>query len=255
MIDIGFWGQKFVLVFFRVLSMIWLLPLFSSKTVSIGFKAGLSLLVAFLLLDSSASGPDLDGNAYLISIAIAKEVLIGLSVGFFVRILFSMVSAAGEIISLQTGLSFARFMDPTLGSQVTVLEQIKNLLAVLIFLGIDGHHVVLKAIAVSLKEIPPGCAVIRATLFQQLIDSTGKIFAAGLKVCAPIVVTLFLVELALGLLSRMIPQVNVFIEGASIKVLIGLTMFAISLNLIVPVIAQLFKGMDMEILRLMRSMA
>lgn len=254
MIDIGFLGQKFVLVFFRVLAMIWLLPLFSSKAISIGFKAGLSILIAFLLLDSTAAGPDLDGNAYLISLAIAKEMLIGLSVGFFVRILFSMVSVAGEIVSLQSGLSFSRVMDPALGSQVTVLEQIKNLLAILIFLGIDGHHVVLKAIAVSLREIPPGCAVVRMSLFQQLIESTGKIFSAGLKICAPIFVTLFLVDLALGLLARMIPQVNVFIEGASIKILIGVTMFAVSLNLIVPVIGRLFSGMDVEILRIMRSM-
>jgi flagellar biosynthetic protein FliR len=177
---------------------------------------------------------------------------VGLSIGFFVRLLFAMVSAAGELVSMQSGLSFARSMDPTLAVSATVVEQFQSLLTTLIFLGIDGHHIVLKGLARSLREVPPGSIVIRPALFQYMVESTGGLFAASLKICAPVVVTLFLVDLAMGILARLIPQVNVFIEGASIKVLLVMVVFAVSLNLIVPVIGGLFRGMDGEILKILR---
>jgi flagellar biosynthetic protein FliR len=249
--DIGFEAQKFILVFFRTVSMIWLLPLFQSRSVSVGYKAGLSLIIAFLLFQP-VSVPDFGGDAYLLLLSIAKEVLIGLSVGFFVRLLFSMVSAAGEFVSMQAGFSFARSMDPALMANVTILEQFKGLLALMVFFGIDGHHAVLKSLAVSLKEVPPGSVAAKPALFQFMVDSTGRLFGASLKICAPVVVALLLTELALGILARMIPQINMLIEGASVKVLVTLAVLAFSLNLIVPVIGGLFRGMDTEILRIIR---
>ncbi|MGD0232223.1 MAG: flagellar biosynthetic protein FliR [Syntrophorhabdales bacterium] len=253
MVDITLEGQKFVLVFFRVVSVIWLLPLFQSAGgISAAYKAGLALLVAFLLFES-VPAPDLHGDALLLLIAVSKEFLIGLAMGFFVRILFAAVSAAGEVVSMQSGLSFARAMDPVNMTQTTVLEQFMNMLAIIIFLGIDGHHILLRAVAASLKQIPPGAVAVRPALFQFLIESTGKIFGASLKICAPVIVTLFLMELALAILARLIPQVNVFVEGASMKILVTLTMLTISLNLMVPVIAGLFRGMDNEMLKIIRS--
>ncbi len=253
MLDIGLETEKFVLVFVRVLAMIWLLPLFDSRTVAAGYKMALSLIIAFLLFQNVAD-PAVAGDSYLLLLGVAKEVLIGISIGFFVRVLFAMVTAAGELMSMQSGLSFARAMDPTMLANVTVLEQFQSLLAIMIFLGIDGHHVLLRGISVSLKEIPLGAVVVRPALFQYMVSATAKLFAASLKICAPVVVTLFLVDLALGMLARMIPQVNVFIEGASMKILITVGLLAVSLNLIVPVIAGLFRGMDTEILKILRCL-
>jgi flagellar biosynthetic protein FliR len=253
LVDIGLETQKFILVFVRVLSMIWLLPLFQSRSISAGYKTGLSLIIAFLLFQS-ISMPDLKGDGYRILVAVGQEVLIGLSVGFLVRVLFSMVSAAGELVSMQSGLSFARSMDPTMMANVTVLEQFQSLLAMMIFLGIDGHHAVLKGISASLRQVPPGSIAVKPALFQYLVGSAGGLFAASLRICAPVVVTLFLVDLALGILARLIPQINVFIEGASVKMLVTLGMLAISLNLMVPVIGGLFRGMDLEILKIIKSM-
>jgi flagellar biosynthesis protein FliR len=253
LIDIGLDAQKFILVFVRVLSMIWLLPLFQSRSISAGYKAGLSLLIAFLLFQS-VPVPDFHGDGYQIIVAVGQEILIGLSIGFVVRVLFSMVSAAGELVSMQSGLSFARSMDPTMMANVTVLEQFQSLLAMMIFLGIDGHHTVLKGISASLKQVPPGSVALKPGLFQYLVGSVGGLFAASLRICAPVVVTLFLVDLALGILARLIPQVNVFVEGASVKMLVTLGMLAISLSLMVPVIGGLFQGMDGEILKIIKNM-
>jgi flagellar biosynthesis protein FliR len=252
LIDIGLEAENFLLVFFRVLSMLWLLPIFQSRSVAAGYKAGLSLVIAFLLYQS-VSSPDVQGDPYLLLLLVGQEVFIGLSIGFFVRLLFGMVSAAGELLSMQSGLSFARVMDPTMAANVTVLEQFKSVLATMIFLGVDGHHIILRGLSVSLKQVPPGAIAIKPALFQYMIAASGKLFGASLKICAPVVVTLFLVDIALGILARLIPQVNVFIEGASIKILITIGVLALSLNLIVPVISSLFRGMDTEILRILKA--
>jgi flagellar biosynthesis protein FliR len=251
--DVGLEGEKFILVFFRVLSVLWLLPLFQSRTISAGYKAGLSLLITFLIY-GGVTAPQLQGDTYLLLLAVAREILIGLTIGFMVRIMFSMINASGEVIAMQAGLSFSRTVDPIQSVQVTVIEQFTNLLGIMIFLGIDGHHTVIRSLSVTLREIPPGAAVARMALFQYLIQFSGKLFAAALKICAPVIVTLFLVEIALGLLSRLIPQVNVFVEGASLKILLSLIMLAFSLNLIVPIIGGLFKGMDGEILKIIRCL-
>lgn len=251
MINIGLEAEKFILVYFRVLSVLWLLPIFQSRSVAAGYKAGLGLVIAFLLYQN-VSAPDVHGDPYLLLLLIGKEVFIGLSIGFLVLLLFTMVSAAAQLVSMQSGLSFARVMDPALGTGETVLEQFKSVLTTLIFLGIDGHHAVLKGLSVSLRDVPPGAMVLKPELYQFILVATGRLFAASFKILAPVVVTLFLVDLALGILARMIPQVNVLVEGASIKILVTISMLAISLNLIVPVIGNIFRGMDTDILKIIR---
>jgi flagellar biosynthetic protein FliR len=246
--------QRFLLIFTRVVAVLWLLPLFSSRAVSVPFKAGLSLLIAYLLFDSMAIGQSLSSDPYLMLLFVFKEVFIGLAIGFSVRVLFVAVNVAGEIISIQSGFSFARFMDPTSMSQVTVIEQIKNLLAMLLFLATDAHHILIKAMVSSFKDVPIGTVTMQQSFFQYLITATGKVFVTGFKIGAPIIVTLLFVELALGMLSRMIPQINIFIEGVPLKILVTVAMFSLSLGVIAPVIVNMFRGMDGEILRVFRMM-
>ena len=136
----------------------------------------------------------------------------------------------------------------------SVLEQFGNILAIMIFFALDAHHILLSALAASFTQVPVGAVALKGGLFHYLIDMTGKLFSLGLKIGAPVIVTLFLVELALGLLSRMIPQINVFVEGIPLKIIITLLMLSLSLNFMVPVIAGIFKGMDVHILRIFRMM-
>jgi len=246
--------QRFLLIFTRVVAVLWLLPLFSSRAVSVPFKAGLSLLIAYLLFDAMAIGQSLSSDPYLMLLFVFKEVFIGLAIGFSVRVLFVAVNVAGEIISIQSGFSFARFMDPTSMSQVTVIEQIKNLLAMLLFLATDAHHILIKAMVSSFKDVPIGTVTMQQSFFQYLITATGKVFVTGFKIGAPIIVTLLFVEIALGMLSRMIPQINIFIEGVPLKILVTVAMFSLSLGVIAPVIVNMFRGMDGEILRVFMMM-
>jgi len=254
MVDIGVNGQKFILVFFRIASILWLLPLFSSMFISTAYKAGLSLIIAFLLFDLVSVNQPLVADPYLMALLIVKEVFVGLTISFLVRILFVMVYAAGEISALQTGFAFARFMDPISMTQVSVLESFQNILAVVIFFAIDAHHVLIKGMILSFRELPIGAITLNLPLFQHLGAMAGKIFTVGLRIGAPLIVTLFAVDLALGLLSRMVPQVNVFVEGMPLKILITFAVLSFSLSVVVSGVANIFRGIDADVLKLMRLM-
>jgi len=247
-------GLKFIVIFFRVASIFWFLPIFSLKSVPMPYKIGFSLCITMVFLDVVTIDTALISNAYLMGLQILKEIFIGLTISYFVRTLFTIVYMAGEVAAIQTGFSFARVMDPFNMTQSSVLEQLMNLLAIMIFFAIDAHHVLIKGILLSFKELPVGTLSMNKTLLNQIIELTGKIFSIGIKIGAPIVVTLFVIEIALGLLSRLIPQINVFIEGMPIKILITMMVLGFSLSAIVPNIAALFGGMDREFLRIIRNM-
>lgn len=250
--DIGIDVQRFVLIFFRILSILWLLPIFATRAVSMPYKAGLSLILSYTVFEFGGTRLDTPYDSIYLPILIIKEVFIGLTISFFVRTLFMMVFAAAEMASLQTGFSFARFMDPITMSQVSVMEQFKNILTILVFFATDAHHTLIRGIFLSFKELPLAGVVLNNNLLNYVVYMTGRIFSVGLKISAPLTVTLFIVELALGLLSRLIPQINVFIEGMPIKILITMLVLSFSLGITVTAIAALFNGIEPEILRIMR---
>ena len=252
--DIGLAGHKIILIFFRVAGVFWLLPIFSGRSIPAGYKAGLSLLIALLMFENVPLSNVPLADPYYLALLVVKESIIGLTIGFFVRVLFTSVYVAGEMAALQAGLGLARLMDPSMGTQVTELSQILNLLALLIFFSTDAHHIVLRGLFLSFKEVPLGAASFKGPLFEYLIQMTGKVFSMGLRIGAPLIVTLFLAELSLGILSRLVPQVNVFVEGMPVKIMITVAMLSFSLSLLVPLLSGMFKGMDGEIPRIIRLM-
>lgn len=253
-IAITFEIQKFLLVFFRVAAVIFMVPIFSSRVVSAIFKGGLSLLIAYLLFDLVKMNFTAQQDPFILLIMSLKEVFIGATIGFIVRLVFNSASMSAELISLQSGLSFARFMDPVSQQQISIIEQIKNLIAVLIFFVIDAHHMLIQGIAYSLNTLPVGSAALNASLAGYLIKATASLFGAAFRIGAPVIVTLFLVELSFGIMSRMIPQANVFVDAIPAKILITVLMLGLSLGYIVPSIASLFRGLETDFIRVIRMM-
>jgi flagellar biosynthetic protein FliR len=168
---------------------------------------------------------------------------------------FSAIYAAGDVIALQTGLSFARFMDPSMMAQVSVIESFKNLLAIIVFFTVDAHHLLIRALSKSFDEIPLGVFFIKPPLFGFLVEIAGRIFALGLKIGAPVIFVLMLVEIILGLLARMVPQMNIFIEGLPLKILVSFVILSLSLSFAVPYIGSIFLGVERDVLRLMRLLS
>jgi flagellar biosynthetic protein FliR len=243
---------KYILIFFRVLAILWLLPIFSMRSISVVFKVGFALVTAFLITEFVSYSGGLAADPYALVLAIARETLIGLSIGFAIRLLFMIVQATGEIISYQTGFAFARVVDPFTSAQSSVLEQFQYLLGVMIFFSVDAHHIVVRGLYASFKELPLGTATFSAGLFNYFIVATGRIFSLGLKFGAPLVVALFLIELSLGLLSRMMPTMNIFVEGLPVKVFVSLTVLSFALGFMAPALGSMFRGIDSEYLRVLR---
>ena len=115
--------SKYVLIFFRILAMLWLLPIFSMRSVSVMFKVSFSLAISFLIVEVVSYPVDFAGNGYALLLAVVTEILIGLAISFAMRLLFAVIQATGEIIGFQTGFAFARVIDPVSSGQTSVLEQ------------------------------------------------------------------------------------------------------------------------------------
>ena len=170
-------------------AVLFMIPLFASRSVSALFKGGLSLMIAYLLYDLVKAPATVQQDSFLLFVLCAKEVFIGATIGFVVRLVFVSASMSGEIISLQAGLGFARFMDPYSQQQVSLLEQIKNLIALLVFFVIDAHHMLIKGIAYSLQELPIGAMSLNSSLAGFLVKATGEHLRVGLQDRPPIIVT------------------------------------------------------------------
>lgn len=244
----------YFLIFVRVAAVFWLLPLFAVRNVSIYFKAAFSLVVTFVLAEVIPAPEIAMDNPYVLLLAIGKETLLGMTIGFSIRILFTAVQAAGEIISIQTGFSFARVVDPLSGAQTGVLDQFQYLLALMVFFAVDGHHLIVRGLYDSYRQLPLGTPVVSKGLIDYIITSTASIFSLGLKIGAPVVVALLLVELSLGLLSRMMPQMNIFVEGLPVKIFVGLSILSFSLSFITPTLVGMFTGIKGEFVRVLRLM-
>lgn len=244
----------YFLIFVRVASVFWLIPLFTVRNVSVYFKAAFSLVVTFVLMEVVPPPAISMDDPYILLLAIAKEALLGMTIGFSIRILFTAVQAAGEMVSIQTGFSFARVMDPFSGTQQGILDQFQYLLALMVFFSVDGHHLIVRGLSDSYKQLPLGTPVVSKGLIDYIITSTGSIFSLGLKIGAPVIVALLLVELSLGLLSRMMPQMNIFVEGLPVKIFVGLSILSFSLSFIVPTLVGLFSGIQTEFVRILRFM-
>lgn len=183
-------------------------------------KIGLTVLIAFALFPSVAI-PAGNGNA-LVTAIIAREIVIGLSLGFAVRALIAGAEFAGHLSGYQIGFSYGATIDPQNGVRNTMLATLYGMLATLGFLAINGHHMLLRALAVSYSGLPIGMGGISGTLLTSVRDIMALVFVVGARLAAPIVIVLLVVEVAVGLISRTSPSLNFMIIGYPIRLVIGL---------------------------------
>ncbi len=183
-------------------------------------KIGLTVLVALALFPSVAI-PRGDGNA-LVTAIIAREVVIGLSLAFAVRALIAGAEFAGHLSGFQIGFSYGATVDPQNGVQNTMLATLYSLLATLGFLAINGHHLLLRALAASYNGLPIGMGQVNGSLLAMVREIMALVFTVGVRLAAPIVIVLLVVEVAVGLISRTSPSLNFMIIGYPLRLVIGL---------------------------------
>jgi flagellar biosynthetic protein FliR len=213
----------YLLVFARVGSMVMLLPAIGEMGVPSRVRLVLALAIAFALTPTvqGAYPATVPQSTVALVIMIVQEVTAGVLVGAMARIIMSSLQVAGYLISSQIGLSYAQTLDPTQNTQGAVVGNFMTLLGTVMVFATDLHHLAIGAIAGSYKMIPPGGRLPTSDMLQLVVQLTSSSFALGFQLAAPFLVFGFAVYAALGVLARLMPQLQVFFVAVPINIVAG----------------------------------
>lgn len=226
--------RVFLLIFARTAAMISLIPYFAQRGIPVVLRVFISLAVAFLIY--LAVGEELviySPDDMLISVVM--EVLVGLALGLLVSIFFTIFLMAGEFVSRQAGLMLARLFDPAFEEQVNIIGQFYTMVAMVLYLTIDGHHLLFRGLADSFEMIPLGAGLLTPQLMDNVIAFSADVLTIAFQISAPIVVTLIVLNFALGLLAKTAPQIHVFMLALPLKIMGTMVLIGLSL----PIMADL----------------
>ncbi len=248
--------QLFFLVFLRVGAIMITIPVFESRSIPQLFKLALAFtasLALFPLLGLEAV--PISSSIIGLGIGAAGEILLGLVIGFSVKLIFAGIQLAGQMAGYQMGMAIANVMDPAESQQIPLLAQFNNLCALLIFLALNAHHWFIRALTQSYRLVPPFNARFDGALTEHLIQLGGKMFVIAIQVGAPIIATLLVTSVAFGLIARTVPQMNVFIVAMPLKIGVGLVFLGFSLPYFSAFLKKVFDGLGHHILVMLKLMS
>jgi flagellar biosynthetic protein FliR len=257
------------LVGLRCLGVFAVAPLLGSRFVPVQARVALGIIFALLLVPLAASsaggapfasGPADPWGAVLASPAAyllrcIAELLLGLAIGYLSLLFLAAVQMAGQIIDTELGFGMVSVLDPQSGSQLPLVGSLLNLVALLVFLALDGHLLLLRAVKESVVLVPPGAVGLVAGTGELFLRAFAASFATALKLAAPVLAALFLTSAALGIVARTVPQMNVFVVGLPLRVGVGLAILLLSLPLAGAVLSPALDGVFDTINRLVAGMA
>jgi len=224
------WLVAFLWPFVRILALVGTAPVFSETPVPREVKIGLSVLLTLVIAPTVTGLPATPlmsaGGVWII----IQQFLIGAAMGLVMQMVFAAVEAAGDYIGLQMGLSFASFFDAMSGGSTAVLSTLLKSLAMLVFLAVDGHLMMVQTLATSFQTLPISASPLAAGGWHLLVMAGGEVFTAGLMLALPLVTAILTLNLALGILNRASPQLSVFAIGFPLTLLSGV----IALQLLMP---------------------
>jgi flagellar biosynthesis protein FliR len=213
----------YFLVFARVGAMVMLLPAIGEAGVPSRVRLALALAVSFAMAPALAGTyPHVVANSPIaLGVLIAQEITAGVLVGGMARLIMAGLSVAGQLIATQTGLAYTQTIDPTFGDQGAIVGTFFNMLGVVLIFATNLHHLAIGAIHGSYAIIPPGAPLPYGDMAQEAINLVSGTFALGLELAAPFLVFGFAVNGAIGLLARLVPQIQVFFIAQPINILTG----------------------------------
>ncbi|MFV8781604.1 flagellar biosynthetic protein FliR [Microbulbifer sp. SA54] len=231
MIDVTYaqlhaWLVAFLWPFVRLIGFFMAAPLLGHKSAPTRIKIGLAALITFAIAPGLPLLPSVPVWSWAGLGIIIEQTLIGAAIGLVLRVMFSVVQAAGDFIGLQMGLAFATFVTPD-GVNTMVLSRFLHLVTMMVFLAVDGHLVVIDTLAGSFQTLPIGYSGLNPAGFEMLARFGGTIFSSGLLLALPMVAALLIVNLSLGILNRSAPQLTVFSIGFPVSLTFGLFLLTV----------------------------
>ncbi|MBD3401816.1 flagellar type III secretion system protein FliR [candidate division GN15 bacterium] len=247
--------ELFLLVLVRASGIFILSPIFSHRSITRPVKAGLVLLLTIITMMTipAVSAPVTDSLIGLAGL-LFLEMLVGVLIGFMFLLILLATQGAGSMVGYQIGFALANVLDPSTNQQSSIIGTFWMMLATVIFLTLNGHHMVIQAFHDSYTVMPPGEVALHGGIGEAIIRHSAYVFVIALKIAAPVMVTLFLVDVSLGTVAKMMPQMNVFFVGFPIKVAAGLAVVALSLPIFAYVIEKSLNHLNTELGRLLLAM-
>ena len=246
----------FLLVMVRVTAILFVVPFLKSRNVPVVVKAGLAFSVTWLLLPQlDIALPSINPGPVELALGIGSEIGIGLIIGLMVQLLFAGVQLAGQLAGFQMGFAIANVVDPASSLQIPMLSQFLNLFAFMIFLTMDIHYYFLKALVDGFETIPLWGAQFNGNLFELIMGTTAHAFVMAVQIGAPVMVALLLTSVALGLVARTVPQMQIFIVAMPVKIILGLLFLGYSLPYLTTFLKTAFHKLGESIQGLMHLLS
>ncbi len=230
----------FIFPLARILALLYAAPPFNNASLPMRIRLILGLAIAMTIAPGIERLPAIEPASGTGLLIMAEQMLIGYAMGFSLRLVFSAVDMAGMVFSMQMGLGFATSYDPASTAQTPVVSEMIGLLALLVFLGIDGHLMVISTLAESFRALPIGVLPGSAS-WANLANAVAIVFSGGLLLALPIIVALLITNTALGVLGRVAPQLNLIVIGFPITIALGFGALYVCLPYLIQPLMQLFE--------------
>lgn len=244
---------SFLLILFRVSAFLMALPFLGGGGVPMSVKVVVSVsvsVVLFQILQIEAAPLTLGS----FTVGIIGEILIGVVIGLGARLVFAAVEIGGTIVGFQMGFGIANVFDPVSNRQVGLIAQLQNLVASLIFLITNAHHIILQALVHSFQMVPSFGFYPSEALVAYLVRLAGEMFVLGIKIGIPVIVALLLANVAVGILSRVVPQINALLFSFPVTIGLGLLVIGASLPLFVGLMRSQMIGLEDVVFNLLMGM-
>jgi len=246
--------QVFFLVLFRSAGLFIAAPIIGHDAFPVRIKAGLAVMLGVILIPLASQSPLPEINSvWVLALLAVKESLVGFIIGLFFSLLFVGIRMSGNIVGYQIGLLMANILDPEANSNVSMVGEFWYVVATLIFLAINGHHAIISAFRDSYALVPIGYFNFAGNAGELLIRYTAYAFVIAIKLAAPVIISLFLTSVALGVVARTVPQMNIFIVGIPIKIGVGFLVMAASLPVFRFMVVKMVNYLDSEVMVIIRS--
>lgn len=216
---------QFLLVFSRVTGTLTSAPIFGSKSIPIYTRIGFALMLSLFFLPTSIFGGNNQPSSLTMLVWwLMLELIYGLSAGFVAALFLQSVQMAGQLIDMQIGFGMVNVFDPQFGQQVPLIGNFKFLTALTVFLALQGHHIIIAAMAENFRAVPLGIQPLLGSSTEFVINAVSNMFVMALRISLPVMGTILMTDVALGILARIMPQMNIFVVGITGKIVVGLIM-------------------------------
>lgn len=247
--------ELFMMVFFRIMALLMIMPVFDNQKIMPQYKIMISIMIAFVLF------PIVDGQNFVMPNGLAeifwiilKEIFLGLVIGFTAKLVFIGIELAAEFTGVQMGFGASSMMDPISNQTQLVVSTFQIWVATILFLSLNGHHLFFSAIAETFYKIPIGTASVSGELTKTIVDYTSMVFVVGIKLAAPITAVMIMTNAVLGIISRFVPQMNVFVMSFPLSIGVGLIILSASIPFVAYMIKSLFELMSFDIAKVISLM-